>query len=214
MLSAEAHVRTGRPSRYLVQLCRHFSGKGRHLGHRPRAHLGGDVQAPDAMRAVAEQARVEWSETEGTVRLPWGDIVLRTAPGGLALRVDAESEENLLQLQNLLSGHLERFGRREGLQVSWQQAAAVADPAGSDTASAADLAAASGRTTAGRRHLKLGLAAVVVLVLAAHLGLGSVVAANWRWTAGAVTAVFALILVKAAVLGGFAVHRGWITKHR
>ncbi|NUO42937.1 MAG: DUF2218 domain-containing protein, partial [Streptomyces sp.] len=28
--SAEARVETGRPSRYLVQLCKHFDNKGRH----------------------------------------------------------------------------------------------------------------------------------------------------------------------------------------
>lgn len=60
MLTAEARVETARPSRYLVQLCRHFSHQGRHLRHRPRAHLIGDGQAhPEA------QAHVEWSDTTG-----------------------------------------------------------------------------------------------------------------------------------------------------
>ena len=38
MLTAEAHIPTDRPSRYLAQLCKHFANKGRHLGHRPRTH--------------------------------------------------------------------------------------------------------------------------------------------------------------------------------
>jgi hypothetical protein len=38
MFAAEAHVETERPSRYLVQLCKHFENKGRHLTHRPRNH--------------------------------------------------------------------------------------------------------------------------------------------------------------------------------
>jgi hypothetical protein len=55
MLTAEARVQTRRPNRYLVQLCRHFSNRGRHL-HRPRSHGTGDTQA-----LLAGQAHVEWS---------------------------------------------------------------------------------------------------------------------------------------------------------
>ncbi|PWI05930.1 hypothetical protein DIZ27_36175 [Streptomyces sp. NWU339] len=216
MLSAEARVSTDRPSRYLIQLCRHFSRTGRHLGHRPRAHLGGDAQTLSAMRAVAAQARVDWFETEGSVSLPWGTIALQAAPGVLMLRVEAAGEENLRRLQALVAGHVERFGRRDGLRVSWQRAAPVAASDGSGTAGAAGTTGASAGTTAGRsRRLKLlGCAALVVFVLAAHLGLGGAVAANWRWTGGAVGAVLAAFLVKAAVLGGFAAHRGRAAKRR
>ncbi|MET9686597.1 hypothetical protein [Streptomyces coeruleorubidus] len=57
--------------------------------------------------------------------------------------------------------------------------------------------------------------AVVALVLAAHLGLGGAVLANWRWTGWAVGGVLAVLLVKAVVLGGFAVHhRGRASKSR
>jgi hypothetical protein len=205
MLSAEAHVATDRPSRYLVQLCRHFSRKGRHLGHRSLAHFSGDAHAPSAMRAVAAQARVDWSETEGSVSLPWGTIALRAPPRVLMLRVEAADAENLQRLEDLVAGHVERFGRRDGLQVSWQQPAPLADPGGFGTAGVAGTSAA---TSAGRsRHLKLLGLAAVVLVLAAHLGLGGVLAANWHWSAGTAGTVLALVLVKAAVLGGVAAHR-------
>ncbi|CAL9666147.1 DUF2218 domain-containing protein [Streptomyces sp. Tu 3180] len=204
MPSTEAHVATDRPSRYLVQLCKHFARKGRHLGHRPRAHLGEDTQTLQAMREVAEQARVDWSETEGNVSLPWGTIALHSAPGALVLRVQAPSEENLRRLQDLVTGHLERFGRRDGLQVSWQPGP-HAEPDGSGTA---DVAGTSAEPTSGRsRHLKLLGLAAVVLVLAAHFGLASVLAANWSWTGGAVGALLALLVLKTAVLGGFAAHR-------
>ncbi|GAA3503212.1 hypothetical protein GCM10019016_103220 [Streptomyces prasinosporus] len=210
MLSAEAHVATGRPSRYLIQLCEHFSRKGRHLGHRPRAHFDGDAQALSAMRAVAEQARGDWSETEGSVSLLWGTIALRAAPGVLMLRVEAAGEENLRRLEDLVAGHVERFGWRDGLRVSWQQIASAADPGDSGTA---DVAGTSGGTSAGRiRHLKLLGLAAVVFVLAAHLGLGGVVVANWHRTGGAAGAVLALVLVKATVLGVAARHRA--TKRR
>ncbi|MFD6033662.1 DUF2218 domain-containing protein [Streptomyces griseoincarnatus] len=213
MLSAEARVATDRPSRYLIQLCRHFSRRGRHLGHRPRAHLGDGAHTLSAMRAVAAQARADWSATEGSVSLPWGTIALRTAPEELTVRVEAAGEENLRWLQTLVAGHLERFGRRDGLRVSWQRAAPVADPDGSGAA--ATVGASAGTAAGLSRHLKLlGCAALVVFVLAAHLGLGGAMAANWRWTGGAMGAVLAAFLVKAAVLGGFAAHRGRAAKRR
>ncbi|MFF5979297.1 DUF2218 domain-containing protein [Streptomyces olindensis] len=203
MPSAEAHVATDRPSRYLVHLCKHFARKGRHLGHRPRAHLGQHTQALSEMRAVAEKARVDWTETEGSVSLPWGTITLHSTPGVLVLRIEAPEEENLRRLEELVAGHLERFGRRDGLQVSWQHSAPVAEPGGPGTAGKT----AAGPTADRSRHLKLLGLAAVVLVLAAHLGLGGVLAANWHWSAGAVGAVAALLLLKAAVLGGFAARR-------
>lgn len=213
MLSTEAHVVTARPSRYLIQLCKHFSRKGRHLSHRPRSHLGVDAQTLSAMRIAAEQAQVDWSETEGSVSLPWGTITLRTAPGVLLLRVEAAGEENLQRLQDLVTQHVERFGRRDGLQVSWQRLASAVEP---ESSGAAETAGASGRTAAGRSgNLKLlGLAAAVVLALAAHLGLGGAVVANWHSAGGAVGAVLAAFLLKAAVVGGFALHRGRATRRR
>ncbi|WP_063797231.1 DUF2218 domain-containing protein [Streptomyces sp. AS58] len=210
MLSAEAHIATDRPSRYLTQLCKHLSHTGRHLGHRPRAHLGDDAQTLSAVRTVAQQARVDWSETEGRVSLPWGTIALQATPGLLTLRIAAVDAENLRRLQTLATGHMERFGRRERLRMNWQEPESAVETADCETAATAR---ASGGTTAGRRQL-LGLATAVVLLLAAHLGLGGVIAAHWRWTGGAVAAALAVVLVKAAVLGGLAVYRGRPAKRR
>ncbi|GAB2883643.1 hypothetical protein GCM10027074_60330 [Streptomyces deserti] len=211
MPTAEARVETERPSRYLVQLCKHFSTKGRHLGHRPRAHMGGDAQALRDMRAVAEQAQVEWTDTEGHVGLPWGRIILRAASGALTLRVEAVDEEDLRRLQDLAGGHVERFGRRDGLQVRWQRPESPAVPA-----EAVDTAGVPGRgAVPRRRHLRVtGIVALVALVLAVHLGWGGVVLANWQWIGWAVGGVLAVVLGKAALLGGFALRRGRATKSR
>jgi len=54
----------------------------------------------------------------------------------------------------------------------------------------------------------LDLAALVVFGLAAHMGLGGAVAASRPWAGGLVGVVLVALLVKAAVLGGLAVHRG------
>ncbi len=112
MLTAEATVETEHPSRYLVQLCQHASKMGGNLGHRPRSHAGG--AAPPEVR------HAEWSDTEGIVTLSCGRWTMRATPGTLTLRAEAVDQENLERIQDLVTGRLERFGRREHLTVHWQ----------------------------------------------------------------------------------------------
>ncbi|GCB43485.1 DUF2218 domain-containing protein [Streptomyces sp. NL15-2K] len=211
MPTVEARVETERPSRYLVQLCEHFSDKGRHLGHRPRAHLSGDARALHDMRAVAEQAQVEWTDAEGDVSLPWGRITLRAAPGLLTLGVEAADEEDLRRLQDLVTGHIERFGRRDGLQVNWERReTSAASPEAVVTAGAP-----GGGDAPRRSRLRvMGLVVVVALVLAVHLRVGGVLLANWQWTGWAAGGVLLVVLVKVAALGGFALRRGRAAKSR
>jgi hypothetical protein len=210
MLTAEARVETDRPSRYLVQLCRHFSNKGRHLGHRLHGHAGGDEQALRDMRAVAEQARVEWSDTEGQVALAWGRITLRATPGVLSLHAEAAADDDLRRLQDLVVGHIERFGRREGLRVHWQSLSPdTPAPPPADAAVAVDVIQPPAGETGPRRgrFRAMGLGGVVVLVLAVHLGLGGVLLSSWRWTGWAVGGLLAAVLVKVALMGWFAIRR-------
>jgi hypothetical protein len=109
MLTAEAQVETGRPSRYLVQLCQHFSHKGGFLGHRRPAFL-----MPDLIH-------VEWSETHGIVSFGWGQCTMQASTGILTLHAEADSEENLQRVQDVVARHLGRFGRRDHLAVNWQR---------------------------------------------------------------------------------------------
>ncbi|WP_128382450.1 DUF2218 domain-containing protein [Streptomyces cavernae] len=211
MPTVEARVETDRPSRYLVQLCKHFSNKGRHLGHRPRAHGSGDERAFRDMRAVAAQAQVEWSDTDGQVDLPWGRVTLRAAPGALTLRVEAVGDEDLRRLQDVVAGHVERFGRRDGLQVSWQRPGPTAGSAESVGATEVP----GGGAVSHRKQLRVvGLVGVIAVVLAVHLGLAGAVVANWQWTGWAVAGVLMVILVKATVLGRYAIRRARATKNR
>jgi hypothetical protein len=204
---AEGRVETERPSRYLVQLCKHFSNKGRHLGQRPHGHRGGNPQALRDMRAVAEQARVEWSESEGDIALPWGRVTLRAEPGELMVRIEAAGNEDMGRLQELLAVHVERFGRRDGLRVSWQSSDSGPGAAANDDFDGG----------AGRRRARLSaaaFAAVLLLVLALHLGFGAVLLENWQWTGWAVGGVLVVVLVKVVVLGGFAFWRGRVLRNR
>ncbi|MEU0946879.1 DUF2218 domain-containing protein [Streptomyces canus] len=212
MPTAQACVETERPSRYLVQLCKHFSNKGRHLGQRLHGHSGGDGHALAEMRVAAEQAQVEWSDTEGHVALPWGRITLRATPGALLLHVEAAVADDMKRLQDLVADHVGRFGRRDGLQVNWQaEAPAIAPEAAvgdSEVSSAGDIGPR-------RSHLKVvGVVAVVAMVLAVHLGLGSVLLSNWRWTGWAAGSLLAVVLLKVALLGGFVIRRGQASKGR
>jgi hypothetical protein len=100
MLIAEARVETERPSRYLAQLCRHVSKV---------------AQAHPQM-----EADVEWSEDSGVITFGWGGrCTLRADPGVLTLRAEAPDEENLRQIQQRVADRLQRFGRHDGLTVTW-----------------------------------------------------------------------------------------------
>ncbi|WP_328891022.1 DUF2218 domain-containing protein [Streptomyces sp. NBC_00316] len=129
---AEARIPTDRPGRYLVQLCKHFSNKGRHLGPGARSHHGGDVTPPAGTHTPPEltpdRIDVEWSDTRGVVSLPWGRCTLDAAPEVLMLRAEADDEQGLRRLQDLLETHIGRFGRRDELRVDWRQSEG---PAGS-----------------------------------------------------------------------------------
>jgi hypothetical protein len=122
MVTAEARIETGRASRYLAQLCRHISnistmsGKTRHLRHGPFMHLAGQAQPGPDMRPHAE-----WSDTHGIISFGGGKLTMQARDGALTLRAETDSEENLKQLQDLVTERLEKFGRRDHLKVNWQR---------------------------------------------------------------------------------------------
>jgi hypothetical protein len=113
MLTAETHVQTEDPGRYLKRLCQHASKMGSRLRHRPVTHSGG---------APPEMPQTEWSGTNGRLVLDWGQCTLQAAPGTLTLRAEAADEDSLARIQDLVAGRLEKFGRREHLTVTWRRA--------------------------------------------------------------------------------------------
>jgi hypothetical protein len=111
MLTAETTIQTANARRFLVQLCKHATKVGhglRHL-HSRMAH------------ARPEVLNVDWSNTHGTLDLSWGQCTLDADPTTLTVRVEADGEENLRRVQDLITADLERFGRREQVSVTWQQ---------------------------------------------------------------------------------------------
>jgi hypothetical protein len=92
-VTATSRVATERGERYRKQLASHFGNK----------------------IEVAE-------EPSGTV-LSWGSggtTTLTVEPGALVLRADAEDAETLDRVKDVTGRHLERFGEKDGLKVTWQ----------------------------------------------------------------------------------------------
>lgn len=90
-LRAHADVPTDAPARYAKQLV---------------AHLG---------------RRVEWT-TEGavsTAAIGGGTGIVVVGDGVLTLRAEAPDAEALARVQDVLGRHLERFGQRNELAVTW-----------------------------------------------------------------------------------------------
>jgi hypothetical protein len=118
MPTAEARIATERASRYLAQLCQHVTSISARdpaiLPHRAR-------HAPDSARHPAgTRPRAEWTETHGTNSFPGGTITLQARPDALIVRADAGTGPDLRRVQEGVSGHLARFGRRDQLTVAWR----------------------------------------------------------------------------------------------
>ncbi|MFB4302175.1 cytochrome P450 [Actinomadura sp. NTSP31] len=112
MPTSRASVRTARATRYLTQLRKHTD--------RIRHHNG---------------ALTEWSDTEGTIELPWGRCTLRTSRDELTLHAEADDEDRLRRVQGAITTRLQTIGRRDALTITWTRSAvslveALTSPAG------------------------------------------------------------------------------------
>jgi hypothetical protein len=92
-VTATSRVATERGERYRKQLASHFGNK------------------------------IEVAEEPSVTVLKWGfggTTTLTVEPGALVLRADAEDAETLDQVKDVTGRHLERFGQKDGLVVTWQ----------------------------------------------------------------------------------------------
>ena len=125
MPTRQARVETERASRYLVQFCKHAAAMGAG-GHSPRMHLH------TAMGRREVQVSAEWSDRYGTVTfIPWGRCTLAAEAGELTLRIEASDERGLQQIQDVITGDLDRFSRRSPLAVTWLPPESSGAPPGS-----------------------------------------------------------------------------------
>lgn len=90
-LTSRADVATDKPVAYMRQLCKHF-------GHKVDASFG---------------------EDSGYIQFDFGRCDLQAAEGELRLAVSAAEEAGRERTERVIGSHLERFGRRDELSVSW-----------------------------------------------------------------------------------------------
>ena len=95
-LTARADVLTEAPARYAKQLVSH-------LGHKAQVE-----QVPDDPSAHR-------------LKLSAGTGVIRAEQGRLVMRASAADAERLANVEGVLGRHLEKFGRRNELVVTWQR---------------------------------------------------------------------------------------------
>ncbi|HET6865709.1 MAG TPA: DUF2218 domain-containing protein [Solirubrobacteraceae bacterium] len=90
-IRSHAEVATDKPVAYMRQLCKHF-------GHKVDASFG---------------------EDSGYIQFEFGCCELRTAEHALNLEVSATDAESHERMERVIGSHLERFGRRDELSVTW-----------------------------------------------------------------------------------------------
>jgi len=115
--SAEAVIHTADPARYIARLRRHTARMGEHTHFVPRH--GRRPPGPGSTHTPPRVTRAEWSDTHGAITMNWGQWTVQAAPGTLTLHAEAADQENLKRIQEMLTGRLETFGRREHLQLTW-----------------------------------------------------------------------------------------------
>ncbi len=223
MLISEATIRTGRPTRYLTQLCRHagamarqgngpgFHGpdRGAHDDHEPAGHApeghGHAGHGPGDRRPGGGdvQVRAYYGDGQGVVTFtPWGRCVLNAADDRLTVRVEAVDEHALARIQGIITRNLERFGRRDELTLTWPPAR----PAAPEGAASPDTHRQDGRRP--RRRAGVLLAALVVVAVAIHLGLlGALSSSPWAGISIDIIVVAVAAKLMVAVFGGRALRR-------
>jgi hypothetical protein len=198
MPTAEARIPTTRASRYIDQLCGHLSQMSRMRHHTPAGHRtptghGGRMPPP--------VQHVDRSDTSGTIRFSSGRCTLQAASDMLVLRVDADDEDALRQLQDGITRRLETIGRRDHLTVHWHRS----DPAADHPPSRHGIPTAPAGTTPARRPRRLGrtlaLTAVTVLAILVHVGLLGGTLASSAWANWGTNIILALVLAKIIIVG-------------
>jgi hypothetical protein len=93
MMRSRAVVATSKPTPYLKQLAKHF-------GHK---------------------IDVTYDDEQGVLPFAFGRADLRAQPGELVIEAVAATPEELERVEQVTGSHLERFGRRDELVVSWER---------------------------------------------------------------------------------------------
>jgi hypothetical protein len=111
--TAQTRIRTPNAAAYLARLCEHLAklaSPRRFPGHSLRPHAGD--QPPAVLHT-------EHTRDAGTITLTWGQLTLHATAEELTIRADAGTQGNLHRIQDMTAGRLQKFGRRERLDIQW-----------------------------------------------------------------------------------------------
>ncbi|MBD8893891.1 DUF2218 domain-containing protein [Roseibium litorale] len=93
MYIVETTVQTASATKYLQQLCKHFTHK-----------------VPAA-----------WTQEAGSVTFPYGDCIMHARDNALHIQCQTHDAENVALLKDVIGSHLRQFAWRETLQLVWQE---------------------------------------------------------------------------------------------
>jgi uncharacterized protein len=89
-----AKVQTANGSKYMQQLCKHWSHK----------------------------QEVELSEQKGVVKFPSAIVAFEVRPDDLSVTIDAPEKETVERMKGVVASHLDRFAFREApLKFDWSE---------------------------------------------------------------------------------------------
>lgn len=92
MLISQSKFKTEKPSKYLMQMCKHF----------------------------AHKAETTYTETEGTVNFPCGVAELSVKEDNLLFSVQALNDDDLTRSKAIIESHIVKFAFREKLEsLEW-----------------------------------------------------------------------------------------------
>lgn len=97
MATSTSTIETANGSRYLQQLCKHWSHK----------------------------FTVDFDSKQGTIELPTGVCMLDAEPSQLVIKVDAQEEANLGKLEDVVAEHIKRFAHKEEIAFKWKRSVAA-----------------------------------------------------------------------------------------
>ncbi|RAH98478.1 DUF2218 domain-containing protein [Acuticoccus sediminis] len=95
-----SRVATGKASRYIAQLCKHF----------------------------AHKVDATWDESAGDVDFGFGTLRLAADTEALTLHATSDTPEGLARVEWVVTDHLQRFAWREKPTIEWSAAAPSAAP--------------------------------------------------------------------------------------
>ena len=92
-MESTARVSTERPARYIKQLAQHFGNR----------------------------IETRYDDDGGSLNFEYGRCELVAEDGAIVLRAQADDDEKLTRVEDVTGRHLERFGQKNELTVSWQR---------------------------------------------------------------------------------------------